>query len=176
MSIYVPINIKAKMDKVKEPVNWSALACRAFEDKLAEIASRKENKTMSDVVQRLRATLRKQKSVDYQVGYGVGRAWAERVADVAELFRLDKLRRECPNEYARDWSKGWQSLFDDNVDMRLKIAETIKGQKLDIAEMRDFWDQTLDDYDTVSGDHVHGFADGALALWDSVKDEVEKDS
>ena len=53
-TISVPLELKKRMDKVKEDVNWSALACRAFEQKLAEVASKKENKTMNDVITRLR--------------------------------------------------------------------------------------------------------------------------
>jgi len=45
-TISVPADLKGRMNKVKEDVNWSALACQAFQGKLAEIAAKKERKTM----------------------------------------------------------------------------------------------------------------------------------
>ena len=55
-TVSIPIVLKQRMDKVAEPVNWSAEAGRAFEAKLAEISSRKEKQNMADVIQRLRAS------------------------------------------------------------------------------------------------------------------------
>ena len=39
-SVSVTPELKARMDKVKQKVNWSAIACRAFEAKLSELANR----------------------------------------------------------------------------------------------------------------------------------------
>jgi hypothetical protein len=51
MNIWVPDDLKRRMDKVKKAgVNWSQVASRAFEVKLGEIAAQKEKKAMSDVV------------------------------------------------------------------------------------------------------------------------------
>jgi len=44
MNISVPDGLRKRMDKLKQDVNWSALACGAFESHLAEVAAReKEN-------------------------------------------------------------------------------------------------------------------------------------
>jgi hypothetical protein len=37
-TITVPADLKARMEAVGEPVNWSAIACQAFEQGLAKIA------------------------------------------------------------------------------------------------------------------------------------------
>src|SRR5438477_10267197 len=87
-TISLPGNLKARMDRVKEPVNWSALACRAFEGKLAEIASRKECKAMTDVVERLRVSLRNEQGKSFNEGFGAGRKWAENLATAAQLKQL----------------------------------------------------------------------------------------
>ena len=46
------------------------MACRAFEDKLAEIATQKEKKDMSDIVTRLRASKRQAEDAQYKAGCG----------------------------------------------------------------------------------------------------------
>ncbi len=38
-NISLPRELKARMDQVKEPVNWSAVAGKAFEAKLLELES-----------------------------------------------------------------------------------------------------------------------------------------
>jgi len=42
-TISVPRELKGRMDKVKEGVNWSALACQAFQTKLAELKDTEHN-------------------------------------------------------------------------------------------------------------------------------------
>ena len=58
-TISIPRALKSRMDEVTENVNWSAVAARSFEDKLAEIISRKEIREMEEVVERLRASKRR---------------------------------------------------------------------------------------------------------------------
>jgi hypothetical protein len=72
-SISVPLALKKRMDAAKEQINWSAIACRAFEEKLAEIASRKRRKTLDDVIQRLRGSKQKEEDEQYKIGYEAGR-------------------------------------------------------------------------------------------------------
>src|SRR6516225_5119268 len=40
-TITVPPDLKARMEAVEESVNWSAIACQAFEQRLAEITRRR---------------------------------------------------------------------------------------------------------------------------------------
>ncbi len=40
MTIYVPDELKGRMDEV-EGVNWSPLACQAFESKLAQVITKR---------------------------------------------------------------------------------------------------------------------------------------
>ena len=90
-TISVPRDLKRRMDAVKEPVNWSALACRAFEEKLAEIATKKEEKSMADIIQRLRTT---KPDLIYQQGQADGRRWASEQAQYEDMLRLEQLYEE----------------------------------------------------------------------------------
>jgi hypothetical protein len=88
------------MDAVKEPVNWSAVACRAFEDKLAEISIKKEEKGIDDIIQRLRAS---KPDLIYQQGQEDGRRWASQQAEYEDLLRLEQLHAR--KRAAGDWEK-----------------------------------------------------------------------
>ena len=108
-TISVPGDLKARMDRVKEPVNWSALACRAFEAKLAEIAARKENKTMIDVVERLRDSLRNQQGESFNEGYETGRKWAENTATAVQLDRLESFQKTMRAKSQSEWESWFWS-------------------------------------------------------------------
>lgn len=99
-TISVPRDVKRRMDAVKEPVNWSGIACRAFGEKLTEIATTKEEKTMADVIQRLRAS---KPDAIYQQGQADGRRWASEQAEHDDLLRLEQLYDQ--KRAGRDWEK-----------------------------------------------------------------------
>ena len=50
MNISIPTRLKRRMDKVKVDVNWSATACRAFEDAIAEIETAKNLESAGHVL------------------------------------------------------------------------------------------------------------------------------
>ena len=72
-TITVPADLKARMEAIEEPVNWSALACQAFEHKLAEMIKQGGPKNMTDVVARLRASKDRLESEQYQAGQEPGK-------------------------------------------------------------------------------------------------------
>src|SRR5690242_4321225 len=91
-TISVPNDLKARMDACGEPVNWSAVACRAFEEKLAEITRRRGAKSMKEVAMRLRASKRRSETEVYNEGSEAGKDWAMHRAEADELERLATLR------------------------------------------------------------------------------------
>src|SRR5262245_57540294 len=90
-TISVPLDLKKRMDAAGAGVNWSAVACRAFEVELAEIAARKKEKTMDDVIQRLRASKLRGASEAHKEGDAAGRKWARDHAEADELQNLENL-------------------------------------------------------------------------------------
>jgi hypothetical protein len=154
-TITVPPDLKARMDAVDEPVNWSALACQAFEQRLAEITKRKVITNMTDVVNRLRASKRTFEDHKYQEGHDAGKRWASNNAEAAELMRL----------------AAWHHLHQPHcgpVDFTSAVWPEHEGDT-DIADA--FWYPHADDR-SPTGAFVRGFADGALAIWDEVKDKL----
>jgi hypothetical protein len=171
-TISVPRQLKARMEAVAEPVNWSALACRAFEAKLAEIAAKKEQKSMDDIITRLRASKWRVENEQYQQGDAAGRDWVKDLAEADELRRLERWKAEM-GQY-------WAGCFTgDDQNCAYSAAEQVvftvwPEHDGDRAVVRDFWEQALGD-DTSAADDpqfVKGFVEGALALWDEVKDQL----
>lgn len=172
LNISVPQNLKKRMDKVRDPVNWSALACEAFERKLGEIASRKETKKMTDVIQRLRASRMKGDSESKRLGREAGQYWAK---DRAEAHELERLKRFCERgeiEYGGvlDWLAVGNSAFPPGEVLFYAIfPEHDKDRDYSL----EFWEKYSDGEDVaVDASFVAGFAEGAVAIWEQVESEL----
>jgi hypothetical protein len=169
-TITLPLGLKKRMDEVAGQVNWSAVAARAFEEKLSEIASRKEKKTMSDVIQRLRASKRRAEDQAYRSGEADGRNWASSRAEVPELQALEGLR----DSRGGDWD-GW---VEDNDSSDFSAAErlvfVLQPESQNRTTASEFWRAILDRNTELANDpsYVKGFIEGALGIWDRVKEEL----
>lgn len=167
MTVYVPDELKSRMDKTKEPVNWSSLACEAFERKLGEIAQRKKEKTMEDVIQRLKASKLEDTSDQHRQGYEDGIDWAKHRASARELRRLSKeLVRGVEDSFPdSDTYDPGQAFF------RLLVSEN----DFDRRDSDEFWETNAgDEGESLSGEveYVRGFAEGALEVWNEVEDKI----
>jgi hypothetical protein len=171
-TISMPRQLKEQMDAVTEPVNWSALACRAFEAKLAELAAKKEQKDMKDVITRLRASKRRVEDEHYHQGEKAGREWGESDAEVDELANLQRwyarLGRDVDAVFGDDaWGRAYSSA-------ELIAFAAWPERDGDRSAAEEFWNQCLGDDANLADDpqFVKGFVEGALELWDEVKDAV----
>ena len=90
-TISLPDELKARMDAVGEPVNWSAEAAKCFERLLGEIAARKKEKDMSDVIARLKASKIENDDEVNAAGFEAGRYWAKNIASYAQLRRASNM-------------------------------------------------------------------------------------
>lgn len=170
MNISVPDELKKRMDAVKEEVNWSALACRAFVEKLGEIAESKERKTMKDVIDRLRASKGRESKGVSAVGREAGKKWAMNAASAFELGRLDRFVRGGNEEHPF-------SVFDDAYTPSEHFYFIIrnKDDDRDRSDASNFWDGIemptgleSDDEETF----VNSFSHGALEVWDRVRTDI----
>ena len=169
-TISVPADLKARMDEVKESVNWSAHACRAFEAKLAELAARKANKVMIDVVERLRASMRKQNEQSFNEGYKLGQTWAKEIAEVQELQRLQF------HKDTKAKSKGeWENWFSTQDQLWIEVVKIIEGdENFRAGGALAFWKPLVGETSTLlnDGDFLRGFAEGAIDLWVKVQEQL----
>jgi hypothetical protein len=173
-TISVPGDLKSRMERVKEPVNWSALACRAFENKLAEIAARKETKTMSDVVQRLRASVRSEQGESFNEGYETGKHWAEETGTAAQLKRMETFLKGMKAKSQREW-ENW--FYSQNGHLPwLAVVGVIQDDKnIHPLNGTDFWKTVLGDETSQKPndpDFLRGFVEGATDLWVKVQPQL----
>jgi len=175
--ISVPPELNARM-ATHDDVNWSSVACRAFEQKLGEIAAQKKVKNMNDVIARLRASKQDEESEMYAAGKRLGEDWARNRASAAELRRLARLADRFGN--AEDWD-GFFTVepgHRDAFSTADRLAFIILGNEddHDRHDSTNFWASAtgLDQYksDLADLDFLEGFGEGAYEIWEAVEAQL----
>jgi hypothetical protein len=169
-SVSVPADLRRRMNLVKVRVNWSEVACRAFELKIAELITERGVKNMKDVVARLRASKIENEDARTMEGREDGAKWAKELASFQELEKLEAIEERAFLE------------FTDPVGSAYCGGECFyfalhPAEHWDRDEARKFWNHVHDDDDKrdeimSSSDYLRGFRDGALETWDQVKDQL----
>jgi hypothetical protein len=180
-TISIPQDLKRRMDAVEGQVNWSAVAAFAFEEKLAEIASRRKEKSLDDVIQRLRASRLRSDNSNYRAGEEAGERWAEREAEAEQLKNLADFLQfvdmQGGGQGGRDNSFFcgiWDSRsFGTTTSHQLffAIEETSRN---DHGAAKRFWEAVLgkDARKAENLDFLRGFAAAAERVWIEVKDHI----
>jgi len=168
-TISITDDLKRRMDRVREPVNWSAVAAEAFERKLGDIAQNKQERvSMEAVIARLRASKNERGLDEFALGEARGTEWAMKTAEYAELSRLEKHFdvTDMLEHFSRPGSAlGWaERLAFTTLPMGLLGQHT--GQ--DAAE---FWERAgvLEQRHLKSAEFLRGFVHGAMAIFEQVK-------
>jgi hypothetical protein len=172
-TISVPALLDQRMAKVDD-VNWSAVACEAFERKLGEIAAQKKEKNMDDVIARLRATNDDNQDELYLKGKEDGETWAKEDATAAQLRRLDRLHASLINESRFDWNSFFTT-SEPGVSRSVSVVDSLGCNILGVDPLRDrdradeFWESAVGEYlgnrDLEDDSYLKGFAEGALQVW-----------
>lgn len=167
MNIYIPDKLKTRMDSLpaEDKPNWSALAVRAFESHLAELATKRKDRDMASVIDRLRASAHKQEDADTAAGRKAGREWAKTTAEAAELKRLADARDPVHDWYLFEASSAYGS------SGMLYFAITGTADEPDRHAAESFWEWWSDTNNPEAG-FVQGFGEGALEVWDQVADQL----
>jgi hypothetical protein len=173
-TISVPRELKARMDKVEESVNWSGVACSAFEAKLLELESQRQVENMDDVVARLKAAAELEDKEEYQAGLEAGRTWAKEDATPKQLRRIADYVEKSDRSYDFCWydsSLNWNAPFGP-LDHFAFVAWP--DRKDDRSAADDFFEQALGDdaHRVQDDDFLHGFGDGVVEIWDQVRNKL----
>jgi hypothetical protein len=178
-TISIPFGLKQRMDAAGATVNWSAIAARAFEEKLGEIASMKEKTNMGDLVQKLRAAKARVENAEHVAGQEAARQFFRRSANsperatelIEEATRLERYQERCGHD--------WDGLFEEQPNNAYGVAERLyfvlhPERDGDRGGSTEFWEFVLRHDTTAAHDpnFVRGFADGLLAAWDEVKEKL----
>lgn len=87
INLYIPDDLKARMDAAADAINWSEVARPAFTAALAAYEHRKE-RNMDTAIERLRASKHEAEQADKTDGRSDGRDWAQDFAEYPVLKRL----------------------------------------------------------------------------------------
>jgi hypothetical protein len=165
-TISVPKGLKNRMDAVAGQVNWSQVAVRAFEEKLAEIAAGKRVKNLEDAIQRLRVSKLRGEDKNWQRGYEAGGAWARGESEADELVRAAEFLAEVTNQPAWDWSSS------EACGSAIHVLRAIRAeQDIDHAESAQFWNKVLGEK-CPKGNLLYGFVCGASNFWAEIVDKL----
>ena len=172
-TISIADELKRRMDGVLVDVNWSAIAAEAFERKLREIArNQEESMDMEAVIARLRASKGARGLDEFALGEARGTEWAMRVAEFAELRRLE--RSFDVTGMVMDWVKGTGSALgwaEQLAFTTMPMGTLGSHTRQDAA---DFWERAgvIEPGHLTHMEFLRGFAHGAMAIYNSVKDKV----
>jgi predicted transcriptional regulator len=154
VSIYVPDDLKARMDRIGEAANWSEVVRPAI---LSEVANREHRKgaNMATVVERLRASKEKYLKEAEHYGLEAGRKWASDKAEYYELVQVANYWETSRWDVDLD---GLRLLIDPNEELTTEEFYDVVGCK-GFEESNEF---------------AEGFAHGAQEVFEEVADEIDK--
>jgi hypothetical protein len=156
VNLYVPDDLKARMDDTGEVVNWSAVAQRAFREAISTLQVRKDRSDMEHVVERLRASKERYEERQLAVGKEVGTQWAKTQAEFFELVAVARF----------DAGAGHRELDCDTLQ-RLIDPEG----ETDPREWAEFW-WTYYGRGKPSDAFIRGFIEGATEVYEAVAEQL----
>lgn len=166
-TITVPCELKQRMKSVGDYVNWSAVACKAFDAKLQDLVQQEEVENLDQVVDRLRKlNAERTESETSKEGVEAGKHWAMNRATPAQLASLESFRDEVS-------APEWREMFQHRGGVRKLTQCLMHGNEETHGRGggRMFWRQILDKKPD-GPDFFAGFAEGAIEVWQAVKDRV----
>ena len=177
ITVYVPDEMKARMDKAEKSANWSALAQRAFESELNHIERVKEVGSMSDVIERLQASKAAIAKGQEEQGRQSGVEWAKRWAEYDQLKRAAEMDPPGGSDHL---SGGM--VVAELPDPGIHIADAVRtyvtegpdaGYASTSDELAEFFDVEVDMINEVlTEEYVGAWLKGASDVWDEVADKI----
>lgn len=169
MNISLPKGLKRRMDRVRDNVNWSAIAATAFEREVRRLEStdKVKEKLMMEVAQRLRSSLQDDEVVAAGYGFEAGLQWAMHHASHPQLARIEEIAESSMHDGEwigvpnAPWSRGdlvamsILGIQPDSDSVRDELQDFYEGGYDDIAEMLHASDEA----------QVKGFVEGALDVF-----------
>jgi len=157
-SVSVTPDLRRRMTEAAESgVNWSQIACAAFELRLAELDSARRNLDFEGIVQRLRASKLRASSERYSAGAEAGRTWLHESAEWPVLERLERDHERVATIVAQPDREGLPEDFLCLLDVDI--------------DPEGFWGHDYTEGE-VDGAFIEGFTDAALALFRRVKRQL----
>lgn len=176
-TITIPQDLKRRMLRAPT-VNWSAVACQAFESKLSELTKPEGERAMSDLppmddaIERLRRLKNLPEATenprDFESGFQSGRRWAMAVATPQELGRLETFCNQ--NRRLLDVHEG-------KALMR-RVALAVTGadgpERKGSVHPKEFWPVKvgLSERPDDCLSFATGFCEGSMVFWKEAKEKI----
>ncbi len=170
MSIYVPDEMKARIDEAGDRANWSGIAQRAFGVELNHLESVKEIGSMTDVIERLRASKEKNAEASINDGRKAGRNWAMRWAEYDALKRVAALNADLLLEIYEEPEIAARAIVIEAVVGDRDETRDILKRGSDTAELFSVDEDMIDA--TLTQEWLAGFVEGAQAVWYEIADKI----
>lgn len=154
ISLYLPDELKARMDAVADGVNWSEVARPAIASALAAY-EHKKGQTMDTAIERLRASKQEADAEDKTEGREHGRTWAKEEAAYRDLQRLAKVYHQRLDGYEP---------FDLLIKAIDPDGELTQDERLTYLFGRDDFEAGIE--------YCDAFIEGALELFGEVQDKL----
>jgi hypothetical protein len=134
---------------------------------------RKEKKDMTEVVSRLRASLRKNELQSFRDGYAAGTEWAKNRAEAMQLKRLHDWRKEIQTGEKIPLNEFFIPSQPSVISL-LTAKKIVGNQNFGQEAAEAFWENALgkDSCHQLDRDFLRGFVEGAADIWASVRRQV----
>lgn len=170
MSIYVPDEMKARIDEAGDRANWSGIAQRAFGIELNHLESIKEIGSMTDVIERLRASKEKYVEHSLEDGRESGRVWAMRVGEYGEIKRVAALNADLLRKIYQEPDTAVLMIVTEAIVGDRGEARDILRRASDTAELFSLDEDMIGT--TLTQEWLAAFVEGVQAVWDEIADQI----
>jgi hypothetical protein len=154
ITLYVPDDLKARMDQSGDDLNWSAITQRAIRGAIITLTLKRNPTDMNAVIERLRASKQLADEANNLSGKECGAAWARETAEYDQLHRV------------------WGALLAAaEIDVSSLHRLIDPENELDRAEWQEFWECHAGGA-TLTDAFAAGFAEGANEVFEEVKDKL----
>ncbi len=151
INLSIPDRLKSEMDALEGRANWSALATESFEREVRKL-NRVNIMETTQVAERLRASFEQSGVSLRDKGHQTGVEWAARTAEYDEL--------------------AWLS---DSEDAAIDLSDwQVSDSPFEEYEPKKFWERAAGLERLPSADYVWGFVEGAVEMFERVRDQVTK--
>ena len=181
MNISVPADLKQRMEALtkKTVVNWSQLACDAYEANLAEQLGKEDEITLDDLISRVRIS--KQQTTDKKFRQGVesGEKWASLFLGYEDFLRLEEFVTSWTED---DWKELANTKGSQKISARLlrtldsggTLSEGANGNWMAevprVSEAGVPRGRSQDLRNSIP--FLRGYCDGAMKIWSKIKKEI----
>jgi hypothetical protein len=151
VNLYIPDELKARMDAVGDAVNWSDAARPGIVAVLTMFEHRR-NGNMRTAIERLRASKAQSQKLDEAAGKDDGRKWAESEGEYDELLRISKIELGSDAAY-------------ENLRAAIDFDQELTVEEFNNAVFGD-------ERPNLSEAYLDAFIEGAQEFFDEVKDKL----